>query len=121
MRAVLSHPVRAPPAATHAMILTPSTKPTMIFIGVTTGQSSINRIFPEWARTLELGDCTLRGLDFPLHDEPAHYREAVAFIKQDPMTRGALVTTHKIDLCAAAHDLSSCTVAPTRPLESPTP
>ena len=87
------------------MILTPSTKPTMIFIGVTTGQSSINRIFPEWARTLELGDCALRGLDFPLHDEPARYREAVAFIKQDPMTRGALVTTHKIDLCAAAHDL----------------
>jgi shikimate 5-dehydrogenase len=76
----------------------------MIFIGVTTGQSSINQIFPRWAEALGLGDCALRGLDFRLHDEPARYREAVAWIKDDPLTLGALVTTHKIDLCAACRD-----------------
>lgn len=86
------------------MTYAPSTKPTMIFIGVTTGKSSINKVFPRWAEYLGLGDCELRGMDFPIHAESAHYREAVEFIKSDPLTRGALVTTHKIDLCAACRD-----------------
>ena len=77
----------------------------MIFIGVTTANSSINAIFPRWAAHLGLGDCALRGMDFRVHDEPARYRAAVEFIKNDPLTRGALVTTHKIDLCAASRDL----------------
>lgn len=81
-----------------------ATKPTMYFIGVTTGESSINRIFPEWARHLALGDCQLRGIDFKLHDESARYRAAVDFIKRDPLSLGALVTTHKIDLCTACWD-----------------
>lgn len=76
----------------------------MYFIGVTTGQSSINRIFPAWARALGLGDCELKGLDFKLHDDPAHYRAAVDFIRRDPLSLGALVTTHKIDLCTACRD-----------------
>lgn len=82
----------------------PSTKPSMFFIGVTTAASSINKIFPRWAEALDLGDCQLRGMDFRLHDEPARYRAAVEFIKSDPLTLGALVTTHKIDLCAACRD-----------------
>ena len=90
--------------ARHPMPLAPSTVPTMIFIGVTTGQSSINRIFPRWAQALGLGECALRGLDFKLHDAPERYREAVDAIKRDPLTRGALVTTHKIDLCSACRD-----------------
>ncbi len=82
----------------------PADKPTMYFIGVTTGKSSINRIFPLWAAEIGLGDCQLRGIDFKLHDEPARYREAVEFIKSDKLSRGALVTTHKIDLCTACRD-----------------
>ncbi len=81
------------------------TRPTMFFIGVTTGKSSINRVFPRWAAALKLGDCELRGMDFPLHADPAAYRDAVEFIKRDPLALGALVTTHKIDLCAASRDL----------------
>jgi len=72
---------------------------------VTTGRSSINRVFPRWAEALGLGDCELRGMDFPLHADPEAYREAVAFIKKDPLALGALVTTHKMDLYAACHDL----------------
>lgn len=86
------------------MTYTPSTKPAMFFIGVTTGKSSINKVFPLWAEHLGLGDCELRGMDFPIHDDPAHYRAAVDFIKQDPLSLGALVTTHKMDLCAACRD-----------------
>ncbi|SDT98676.1 Shikimate 5-dehydrogenase [Verrucomicrobium sp. GAS474] len=82
----------------------PADKPTMYFIGVTTAKSSINRIFPLWAQALGLGDCQLRGIDFKLHDTAENYRAAVDFIKNDPFSRGALVTTHKLDLCAACRD-----------------
>lgn len=82
-----------------------ATRPTLYFIGVSTGSSSIMRVFPAWAEFLGLRDAAIKGIDFPLHAEPARYREAVAFIKQDPLSLGALVTTHKIDLFAAAHDL----------------
>lgn len=73
-------------------------EPTMYFIGVTTGQSSIMRVFPEWARHLGLGDCAIVGMDFVPHDKPEAYREAVRFIKEDKKSLGALVTTHKVDL-----------------------
>jgi shikimate 5-dehydrogenase len=82
----------------------PATRPTLYFIGVTTGQSSINRVFPRWAQRLDLGDCELRGMDFPIHADPSLYREAVHAIKSDPLARGALVTTHKLDLCAACRE-----------------
>jgi shikimate 5-dehydrogenase len=84
---------------------TPATRPTLYFIGVTTGSSSIMRVFPAWAEHLGLADAAIVGIDFPLHAEAARYREAVRFIKQDPLSRGALVTTHKIDLFNACRDL----------------
>ena len=83
----------------------PAEKPTMYFIGVTTSKSSINQIFPLWAEYLQLGSCQLKGVDFELHDRPELYREAVEFIKGDPFSLGALVTTHKIDLCKACRDI----------------
>jgi shikimate 5-dehydrogenase len=76
-------------------------KPTLYFIGVTTGKSSIMKVFPAWAKHLGLRDCDIQGIDFALHDEPHKYREAVAFVKSEPFARGALVTTHKLDLLKA--------------------
>ncbi len=72
--------------------------PTMYFIGVTTGQSSIMRLFPLWAELLGLKHAQLVGVDLPLHAAPEQYRQVVAQIKNDPLSLGALVTTHKIDL-----------------------
>ncbi len=83
----------------------PARRPTLHFIGVTTGQSSIMRVFPAWARHLGLHDAAIGGLDFPPHAEPAAYRAAVASLKADPLSLGALVTTHKIDLFHACRDL----------------
>lgn len=85
--------------------MTPADRPTFWFIGVTTGQSSIMRVFPEWARHLGLGDVAMRGIDLVPHDRPERYREVVAFLKSDPLSLGALVTTHKLDLFAAARDM----------------
>ena len=81
-----------------------ASKPTMYFIGVTTAKSSIMKVFPEWAKALNLGDCEIKGMDFKQHDESTLYREAVAFIKNDPLSLGALVTTHKLDLLKACRD-----------------
>jgi shikimate 5-dehydrogenase len=97
-------PVIANPHVLMPATFRAATKPTMYFIGVTTKQSSINAVFPLWAKRLELGDCELRGLDFPLHDKAENYRTAVDFVKRDPLSLGALVTTHKIDLCNACFD-----------------
>jgi shikimate 5-dehydrogenase len=85
--------------------LEPAEKPTMYFVGVTTTKSMIMRVFPAWAKYLELGDCGIKGIDLKLHDEPERYREVVRFIKSDPHSLGALVTTHKIDLLRAARDI----------------
>ena len=77
----------------------------MYFIGVTTGQSSIMRLFPEWVTILGLDDAELVGVDLPLHADRDRYRQAVAQIKDDELSLGALVTTHKVDLLEAAREL----------------
>lgn len=41
----------------------------------------------------------------PIHASPEAYRQVVSFIKHDPLSTGALVTTHKIDLYHACQDL----------------
>ncbi|MEA5064812.1 MAG: shikimate dehydrogenase [Eubacteriales bacterium] len=87
--------VKLPPKAEH---------PTMYFIGVTTGQSSIMRVFPKWAEALGL-DARIVGIDIAIHAPAEDYRAVVSFIKGDPLSLGALVTTHKIDLYAACRDM----------------
>jgi len=88
-----------------AATLRPATVPTLYFIGVTTGSSSIQHVFPRWAAHLGLEDAVLQGIDLPLHAPAEDYRAVVRFIAEDPLSLGALVTTHKIDLFAACHDL----------------
>jgi shikimate 5-dehydrogenase len=79
--------------------------PTFYFIGVTTGKSSIMKVFPLWARELGRPEIVMEGIDLKIHDQPEAYRQAVAQIKYDPLSLGALVTTHKIDLLTAARDM----------------
>jgi shikimate 5-dehydrogenase len=79
--------------------------PTFYFIGVTTARSSIMRVFPLWMRELSRPEVLIEGVDLELHDRPERYRGAVAQIKYDPLSIGALITTHKIDLLDAARDM----------------
>lgn len=86
------------------MILPESAKtPTFYFVGVTTGQSSIMRVFPKWAEALGL-DAVMKGIDLPLHAPAEDYRAVAEFLKHDPLSLGALVTTHKLDLYNACRD-----------------
>lgn len=79
--------------------------PTFYFIGVTTGKSSIMKVFPLWMKILGRPEVVIEGIDHPIHDEPEAYRASVAQIKFDPLSLGALVTTHKMDVYAAATDM----------------
>lgn len=77
----------------------------MGFVGVTTGSSSIMKVFPLWADILGLPTRTLVGHDLPMDATPEQYRAMVEQIRDDPHHRGALVTTHKMNVYAAASDL----------------
>jgi len=79
--------------------------PTFNFIGVTTGKSSIMKVFPLWMKELGRPEIIMEGVDHPMHDDPDNYRRSVAQIKHDPLSLGALVTTHKINLLEAARDM----------------
>jgi shikimate dehydrogenase len=82
-----------------------ATQPTIYFIGVTTTQSSIMKLFPLWAEELGLGNAIIKGIDIEIHADPEEYRKVVQFIKEDKFSMGALVTTHKIDIYNAANDM----------------
>ncbi|MDZ4764807.1 MAG: shikimate dehydrogenase [Chloroflexota bacterium] len=85
-------------------MIKPVKKRTFYFIGVTTAQSSIMKIFPRWMKILGQ-ECAIVGYDAPLNAPPAVYREIVEHIKRDPRVVGGLVTAHKISLLDAAFDL----------------
>ncbi len=88
----------------NAEALRPRETPTLYFVGVTTKSSSIMNVFPKWSELLGL-DADIVGYDAPLHADAEVYRKIVAHIKSDPLSKGALVTTHKIDLLEATRDL----------------
>lgn len=81
-----------------------ASRPTLYFVGVTTGSSSIMKVFPAWARELGL-DADIKGIDLPIHAPAEEYRRVVQFMRDDPLSLGALVTTHKIDMYNASSDL----------------
>jgi len=77
----------------------------MYFIGVTTAGSSIMKIFPKWAEQLGFKDAILKGVDIELNAAPDEYRNIIEFIKNDPLSRGALITTHKVNVYQTSADL----------------
>ncbi|MCL2619196.1 MAG: shikimate dehydrogenase [Defluviitaleaceae bacterium] len=83
----------------------PASRPTLYFIGVTTGASSIMKVFPKWAEALGLADTAICGVDIAPHAPAEEYRRVVEFIRGDRLSLGALVTTHKIDLFSACRDM----------------
>jgi shikimate 5-dehydrogenase len=62
-------------------------------------------MFPLWAEILGWADAQLVGVDLPIDAPPEAYRRLVSWIKQDPLSLGAIITTHKINTLNAARDL----------------
>ncbi|OGO19529.1 MAG: shikimate dehydrogenase, partial [Chloroflexi bacterium RBG_16_48_8] len=79
--------------------------PTFFFVGVTTRNSSIMSVFPRWVEALGRSNVMIEGIDHPLHDDHELYRQTVAQIKFNPLSLGALVTSHKIDILEAAGEM----------------
>ena len=73
------------------MKLAAPTVPTFYFAGVTTGGSAARRVFPRWMEIIGRPEVALQGVDFPLHDDPAHYRAFVDFLRTEPLALGSLV------------------------------
>lgn len=92
------------PVATQNLFRAPAAAH-MGFIGVSTSSSSIMRVFPAWADILGLPTRHLVGHDLPLDANRTDYRALVKQLRDDPTNRGALVTTHKLGVFAAASDL----------------
>jgi shikimate 5-dehydrogenase len=91
-------------------VLTPdtlvnATQPTLYFLGVSTGSSSIQRVFPSWAQELGLDDAVLRGIDLPVGAPAEQTRRIVDFLANDPLGVGMQITTHKIAVGTDARDL----------------
>lgn len=82
----------------------PCTRPTIYFVGVTTRQSSIMKVFPRWAEILGI-EADIRGYDAVPNAPAEAYRTIVQHLRDDPLAKGALVTTHKINLLLATRDL----------------
>jgi shikimate dehydrogenase len=79
---------------------------TITFLGVTTAQSAIMRLFPLWRELLGLGDdVALVGRDLPLGAAPERYSAFVAAMRADPTQIGAVITSHKVGVYQAAADL----------------
>ncbi|WP_278103138.1 shikimate dehydrogenase [Microbacterium proteolyticum] len=74
------------------------------FVGVSTQQSAIRRIYPRWMTELGV-DARLVGVDLPLDAPREQYRRVVERIADDPDRIGGLVTTHKLNILAASADL----------------
>ena len=77
------------------------------FIGVSTGQSMIMRLFPVWAKLLGLQDTRMYGVDLPPGVSGEKVRESVLRLRDAPNALGALVTTHKLAVWKEAADLFS--------------
>ena len=98
------------PAATPLPVLTPqhlvpAEAPTIYFLGVSTGSSSIQRVFPVWAADLGLDGAVLQGIDLPVGAPAADARRIVEFLAGDPLAAGMQITSHKVAVAEAAGDL----------------
>jgi shikimate 5-dehydrogenase len=62
------------------------------------------RVFPKWAEALGI-KAVIKGINLPPHAPGEDYRRVIDFIKNDPLSLGALVTTHKLDLFNACRDM----------------
>lgn len=79
------------------MNLVAPSRPSLYFIGVTTSSSSIMKVFPEWAKILGL-NADIVGYDAALNAPSEAFERIVKHIQMHSNARGALVTTHKLDL-----------------------
>jgi shikimate dehydrogenase len=78
--------------------------PLVLFVGISTGGSRVHQTFPAWAPLFAPGSM-LRGVDLPEDSPPSHFRALLGAMAANPCVLGAVVTSHKLRLYRACHDL----------------
>jgi shikimate 5-dehydrogenase len=76
----------------------------VLFVGVATGGSAIHRVFPAWMAELGL-EARIEGVDLATRAPDVTYRELLARIDEQDDVLGAVITSHKLGIHAAARDL----------------
>ena len=66
------------------------------FIGVTTEQAMIMRLFPIWAEVLGIQGTRMHGVDLPPGVKGKEIRKTIQQLRENSNDLGALVTTHKL-------------------------
>lgn len=79
-------------------------EPLCVFVGISTAGSGIHRVYPSWAPLFAPGS-VLRGLDLPEHASPRQYRDVVTAMAANPDIGSAVITSHKLRLYQACHDM----------------
>ena len=74
------------------------------FIGVSTANSSIMKVFPKWSEALGL-DAEIFGIDVPINPSYQQIKDALLALRDKQDCQGALVTTHKIATFALGQEL----------------
>lgn len=78
--------------------LQPEREVQFVFIGVSTGASSIQRIFPAWMKALDMPNVKLKGIDLPLGAKGTIVAELMESLRTDNRVVGGLVTSHKLSV-----------------------
>ena len=73
------------------------TEPTMLFVGVSTSKSFVQRVFPEWTRIIG-HKARLQGIDLEINSGKTAYQQLADTVKANKKILGALVTSHKANL-----------------------
>ena len=80
--------------------------PLILFLGINTAGSLVHQTFPHWAAGLDK-PWLLRGIDLPPEAGSDSYRDLITAIRRNPHISGMVITSHKLRIFDAAHDLLS--------------
>lgn len=78
--------------------------PLYLFIGIDTAGSRVFKAFPRWVPILAPGG-VLRGVDLPDTAPAEAFRSLVIAMRDNPHVVGAVITSHKLRIYDAVHDL----------------
>lgn len=82
--------------------------PVFLFLGISTAGSSVHRMFGSWSPAFD-PEAQVRGVDVPVDASPDVFRRLIGDLARNPRIRGVVITSHKVRVHAACHDLFDST------------
>lgn len=82
--------------------------PVFLFLGISTAGSSVHRMFGSWSSAFD-PEAQVRGVDVAVDASPDVFRRLIGDLAGNPRIRGVVITSHKVRVHAACHDLFDST------------